>query len=725
VDVSGNCKVLLPYQYSFTDDPTENIPASIREYAHDPPNVAYLIPHFHRWGFSAKNDKTKLWVGKGDWVRNGKRCSWDGTQELDLPSVNDQWLYVIAELKHDSDERDPSIEPNEVEVGIYYDPSDPDAYPKDSIELTSSPDEGSPTAYSRRNIRRVLGRVLIIQGDYLGAPEYRLASYEQWVFSDFDDESDIPDADHYCGLPEIQPIRRTINRNSSAASLHYLEWQLYDVDNATSRPHNGREHYVAVFQDGGLSGGGEVEGNLTWPALDSTLPWTTDSYMFRSLETYSLPAGGSAEYRAIFLYGFPEAEFCSVPYCDDVSTSGSSARSLVWRYPAVAAAEGGGYSPYKGRHSWSSDFVTSIESDTEFPPEDIDPERDICAGYCSIDWQSISGSVSNGAWSIGDEAMGGNAHVSVWIDPDKILEWRPYHHFLLPRQPPNIDEPPDYDPRGWAFNTNHDGRYVRPGVGHRSDTPSAWQSIGFLDMPQDTNGDWYDGALRIDLETCELVVGEDEGESRTVDWADCELRSPTDDVVTLDWHDRALLSGETSYTAEDNAWIVGDETFLHILSDVDGSYSLLDGALKVEGGIAVKGTSWFGNDVGIGDGTGGIVFDYLDDPEQLELYSSPSYAAKLATLGAVIGAKDGFGWLDSGTYVPLIAGARAEGWTAPAGTLARTDPDYAGQTVSASYTQSELQATDNAVKALSRIVAALITDLHASGDVHSLLDVSA
>lgn len=56
--------------------------------------------------------------------------------------------------------------------------------------------------------------------------------------------------------------------------------------------------------------------------------------------------------------------------------------------------------------------------------------------------------------------------------------------------------------------------------------------------------------------------------------------------------------------------------------------------------------------------------------------------------------------------------AASTGWGAASGTLSRAAyASYAGQTVSAGYVQAEAQATDDAVKLLSQVVAALITDL--------------
>lgn len=64
----------------------------------------------------------------------------------------------------------------------------------------------------------------------------------------------------------------------------------------------------------------------------------------------------------------------------------------------------------------------------------------------------------------------------------------------------------------------------------------------------------------------------------------------------------------------------------------------------------------------------------------------------------------------------VLLGQRTTGWGVPTGTLSRTAlAAYAGQTVSATPTQAQVQAIDDAVKAASQHLAALINDLHASG----------
>lgn len=64
-------------------------------------------------------------------------------------------------------------------------------------------------------------------------------------------------------------------------------------------------------------------------------------------------------------------------------------------------------------------------------------------------------------------------------------------------------------------------------------------------------------------------------------------------------------------------------------------------------------------------------------------------------------------------YVRQSQGAA---WTAATGTASRAAyASYAGQTVSNPPTQAQVQAVDDAVKALSQAVVALITDLKANG----------
>lgn len=67
---------------------------------------------------------------------------------------------------------------------------------------------------------------------------------------------------------------------------------------------------------------------------------------------------------------------------------------------------------------------------------------------------------------------------------------------------------------------------------------------------------------------------------------------------------------------------------------------------------------------------------------------------------------------DSGTLTGLIWLLASTGWGAPSGTLSRAAyASYAGQTVSAAYVQAEAQATDDAVKLISQVLVAILTDL--------------
>lgn len=63
-----------------------------------------------------------------------------------------------------------------------------------------------------------------------------------------------------------------------------------------------------------------------------------------------------------------------------------------------------------------------------------------------------------------------------------------------------------------------------------------------------------------------------------------------------------------------------------------------------------------------------------------------------------------------------VVSTRKTGWGAASGTLSRAAyASYAGQNVSAAYVEAEAQATDDAVKLLAQVVAALITDLTSHG----------
>ena len=71
-------------------------------------------------------------------------------------------------------------------------------------------------------------------------------------------------------------------------------------------------------------------------------------------------------------------------------------------------------------------------------------------------------------------------------------------------------------------------------------------------------------------------------------------------------------------------------------------------------------------------------------------------------------------WLvgDSAATTGLNWRSGATGWGTPSSTLARTTfATYAGQTISALYSQAEVQTIDDHVKVLSQRLGALITDL--------------
>lgn len=69
-----------------------------------------------------------------------------------------------------------------------------------------------------------------------------------------------------------------------------------------------------------------------------------------------------------------------------------------------------------------------------------------------------------------------------------------------------------------------------------------------------------------------------------------------------------------------------------------------------------------------------------------------------------------------GKAAKAVAQKATPAWANPTGTLTRaTFAAYAGQTVSNPPTQAQMQALDDALKAHSQRLAALITDLRANG----------
>lgn len=67
-----------------------------------------------------------------------------------------------------------------------------------------------------------------------------------------------------------------------------------------------------------------------------------------------------------------------------------------------------------------------------------------------------------------------------------------------------------------------------------------------------------------------------------------------------------------------------------------------------------------------------------------------------------------------------VVAARQTGWNAPTGSLLRgTLAAYAGQTMGATYSQTAAQANDDALKAVSQTLAALITDLRTHGLINT------
>jgi hypothetical protein len=116
--------------------------------------------------------------------------------------------------------------------------------------------------------------------------------------------------------------------------------------------------------------------------------------------------------------------------------------------------------------------------------------------------------------------------------------------------------------------------------------------------------------------------------------------------------------------------------------------------------------------------TGSFFFNNLNAVAVLTLTTNATAANSTLAMVGAFSAKT-VNVLTGGAYgvnSVQVVGARQTGWGAASGTLSRAAyAAYAGQTYGASYVQATAQATDDAVKALSQRVAALITDLTAHG----------
>jgi hypothetical protein len=114
------------------------------------------------------------------------------------------------------------------------------------------------------------------------------------------------------------------------------------------------------------------------------------------------------------------------------------------------------------------------------------------------------------------------------------------------------------------------------------------------------------------------------------------------------------------------------------------------------------------------------VAEFVDTQAQLEETQGDVVAldGTLASANAAIVALDGR--LDAyDALAPFVRQDQTAAWAAATGTEARTAlAAYAGQTVSNPPTQAEMQTLDDAVKAISQHLVALINDARSNGTLH-------
>lgn len=175
------------------------------------------------------------------------------------------------------------------------------------------------------------------------------------------------------------------------------------------------------------------------------------------------------------------------------------------------------------------------------------------------------------------------------------------------------------------------------------------------------------------------------------------------------------LAGDTQVALDDKQPLNAGLTDISGLSKADGQVIIGDGSHFVgESGSTLRahiGLS-IGTDVqahsanlteiaALTSGDGNVIIGDGTD------WTAESGATLQAHLGLEIGADV---QAHSDILDDLAAGVT--GWGTPTGTLDRTAiAAYAGQTVSSTYTQTEIQAIDDAIKKVSQSLAALITDL--------------
>ena len=127
------------------------------------------------------------------------------------------------------------------------------------------------------------------------------------------------------------------------------------------------------------------------------------------------------------------------------------------------------------------------------------------------------------------------------------------------------------------------------------------------------------------------------------------------------------------------------------------------------------------------DTTSGIEYSYYngiwsDDGGAIAFPTTPTIG-QIFTFGARKWRWNGVGWEKANVVIAnnQVTGARMPGWALPTGTVQRTTyASYTAASISNPPTQAQVQALANAVQDVSRVLAALIADLHATAG-HGLI----
>ena len=226
-----------------------------------------------QWQFS-KYSSLSMKVGHGIWTRHLARLEWNSSgaaAAIDVPGVAGTYYLYATITRAGTPEYHPGLYP-------------------DGIAVLCSARNVNPGADSTQNTVVTLGKVVVAGGV--------IASFRQWVFSDLDNCTHVPDGDNKGGIESSgeSPLRKTIERNPHTSENSYLSDQLHDVDTCKAASKS-----VPFFQDTRTAGDADnAEGQLEWSMPDTNHPGRSPNLQ-KSIE---IRTAAPNDEKDLQLYGF-------------------------------------------------------------------------------------------------------------------------------------------------------------------------------------------------------------------------------------------------------------------------------------------------------------------------------------------------------------------------------------------------------------------------------------